>query len=58
MKKVKNKKTGVIKEPKTEIEVSMYLATNEWELVKEEKEEKPSFNLPKNKMNEGNEENK
>lgn len=35
--KVKNKKTGVIKELKSESEASMYLATNEWELVSEEK---------------------
>lgn len=37
MKQVRNKITGVIKTLKTEIEVSMYLATNEWELVQEKK---------------------
>ena len=51
MKKVINKETGIIKELKNEIEVSMYLATGEWELVKEVKEEekksKPKFNLDK-----------
>ena len=45
MKKVINKKTKVVKELKTEVEVSMYLGTNEWELVKEDKEIK--FNMPK-----------
>jgi hypothetical protein len=34
--KVKNIKTGVVKELKNEFEVSMYLSTNEWVLVKEE----------------------
>lgn len=37
--KVKNKNTGVVKTLKTEMEVSMYLSTNEWELVKEDKKE-------------------
>lgn len=37
MKQVKNIKTGVIKTLNNEVEVSMYLATNEWELVKEKK---------------------
>lgn len=46
MTKIKNKKTGVIKEPRTETEVSMYLATNEWELVPEEKKaSKPITNV-------------
>lgn len=44
MKKIRNKKTKVVKVPKSEVELSMYLATNEWELVKEEK---PKFNVPK-----------
>lgn len=39
--KVKNIKTGVIKELKNEIEVSMYLGTGEWKLVEEKKESKP-----------------
>lgn len=38
--KVKNKETGVVKEFEKEFEVSMYLATGEWDLV-EEKPEKP-----------------
>ena len=47
MKKVRNKETGIIKELKTELEVSMYLATGEWELVEEEKKSKPKFNVEK-----------
>lgn len=43
MKTVKNKKTGVVKKLKTEIEVSMYLSTKEWELVEEKKDSKSSF---------------
>ena len=43
MAKVRNKETKVIKDIEKDFEVSMYLATGEWELVdkKEEKEEKP-----------------
>lgn len=44
--KLKNIKTGVIKEIKSDIEVSMYLATKEWEIAKEtpkKVEEKISF---------------
>lgn len=33
--KIKNIKTGVIKDIKSEVEVSMYLATREWEELKE-----------------------
>ena len=39
MNKVRNIKTGVIKELKSEVETSMYLATGEWELVVPEKKE-------------------
>lgn len=42
--KVKNKKTGVIKTLKSESEVAMYIATNEWELVKEIKSSKFNTN--------------
>lgn len=42
--KVKNKKTGVIKELHSEAEVSMYLATNEWEIAKKEKETQKTIN--------------
>lgn len=45
--KVKNIKTGVIKILKSEAEVAMYIATNEWELVKEMKSSK--FNTNKYK---------
>lgn len=45
--KVKNKKTGVIKTLKTESDVAMYLATNEWELVKEIKPSKFGSNKDK-----------
>lgn len=45
--KVKNKKTGVVKTLKNELEVSMYLATGEWELVKEEKKSKSKFEMDK-----------
>lgn len=41
MKKVKNIKTGVVKEMKNEVELSMYLATGEWKLYEEKKESKP-----------------
>ena len=44
MGKIKNKKTGVIKEIKKEVELGMYLATNEWELVKEEKKDSKPAN--------------
>lgn len=37
MAKVKNKKTGVIKNIEKEFEVSMYLGTGEWELVEEKR---------------------
>jgi hypothetical protein len=48
MKQVKNKKTGVIKEPRTQVELSMYIATNEWELVEDQKKEtKSNINIPK-----------
>lgn len=48
---VKNKKTGVIKSVKNEMEMSMYISTGEWTLVKETKiepkkedeEVKPTF---------------
>jgi hypothetical protein len=40
MAKIKNKKTGVVKDIEKEFEVSMYLGTGEWELVVE-KEAKP-----------------
>ena len=39
--KVKNIKTGVVKELKNEIEISMYLGTGEWKLVEGKKESKP-----------------
>lgn len=45
--KVKNIKTGVIKTLKSEIEVAMYIATGEWELVKEIKSSKFSANKDK-----------
>jgi hypothetical protein len=45
--KVKNIKTGVVKELKNEFEVSMYLSTNEWVLVKEETK-KPNNSFKKN----------
>lgn len=35
--KVKNKNNGVVKTLKNEMEVSMYLATGEWELVSDKK---------------------
>lgn len=38
--KIKNKKTGIIKEPRTQVEVSMYLATNEWEIVSDKNSSK------------------
>lgn len=49
MTKVINKKTGVIKSFNNESEVSMYLATGEWELYTEKKEqkEKPVFSKEK-----------
>ena len=37
--KVKNKKTGVVKELSSEAEVSMYISTGEWEILKEETKE-------------------
>ena len=40
MAKLKNKKTNVIKEINKEFEASMYLATGEWEIVKEVEEKK------------------
>ena len=45
--KVKNKKTGVIKELSSEIEVSMYLATGEWEIAK------PEIKKPTNSFKKG-----
>lgn len=43
MVKVKNKKTGVIKEVSQQV-ASMYISTNEWEILEEVKEnKKPSF---------------
>lgn len=47
MVKVKNKKTGVIKEVSQQV-ASMYISTNEWEILEEVKENKeenkePSF---------------
>lgn len=39
--KVKNIKTGVVKELKTDLEVSMYLGTGDWKLFEEKKEVKP-----------------
>ena len=47
MNKVINKKTGVVKELKNEVEVSLYLGTGEWELVSEKKEIK-NLSTPKN----------
>lgn len=41
MKKVRNKETGVVKVLNSETEVSMYLATGEWEIVVESKKNKP-----------------
>lgn len=51
MTKIINKKTKVVKEPKSEIEVSMYLGTGEWELVKSEKKETkiPNFKTTNDK---------
>jgi len=40
MAKLRNKKTKVIKEIEKEFESSMYLATGEWEIVKEAEEKK------------------
>lgn len=42
MAKIRNKKTKVVKDIQKEFEVSMYLATGEWELAdeKEKSEEK------------------
>ena len=45
MAKIKNEKTGVVKEIEKEFEVSMYLATGEWKLV-DEKSEKTPFVKP------------
>lgn len=41
MKKVENIKTGVIKELKSEVELSMYLATGEWKIVDKKEKTKP-----------------
>lgn len=41
MKKVINKKTKVVKELRSEVDVAMYLATGEWELLKEEPKQNP-----------------
>lgn len=44
--KVKNTKTGVVKELKNQTEVAMYLGTGEWELVEKKKESK-TLSTPK-----------
>jgi len=44
--KVKNIKTGVVKEIKSETEVAMYLGTGEWKLLEEKKESK-TLSTPK-----------
>lgn len=56
MAKVKNKKTKVVKDIEKEFEVSMYLATGEWELVdtKEEKTEEKTAKTPIIKTKEDN----
>ena len=50
MKKVMNKKTKVVKEPRTEYELAMYLGTGEWEIASEKKETK--FRVEKNEVSE------
>ena len=40
MAKLRNKKTNVIKDIEKEFEASMYLATGEWEVVKQKEEDK------------------
>lgn len=43
--KIKNIKTGVIKDINSDVEISMYLATKEWEIAKETpKKETPKIN--------------
>lgn len=38
MKKIRNKKTGVIKEIEKEFETAMYLGTGEWEVINDKEE--------------------
>lgn len=44
MKQVKNIRTGVVKTLANEAEISMYLSTGEWEILKKEKEQKKVTN--------------